>query len=100
MTGEQSFLINPSAPIQVELILIIQVHSMSEMKIRVNFRQSVSGTWVLDRATLKVILVVTLTVVSPALLFYTIYKGTKVPIADVTSVAAIQEAGFNRGQHR
>ena len=43
VTGDQSFLINPSAPVQVALVETIQVPPMSEMEIRGEARQPVSG---------------------------------------------------------
>ena len=97
-----------SEPVTVSLVKTVQVPPMSEMEIGGEVQQLASGTWVVERVSLKASDVVARAVVCPGgnhgvcmrvinltTDIVTLYKGTKVatlePVDDATPVAAIKQ---------
>ena len=94
--------------VTVSLVKTVQVPPMSEMEIRGEVKQLVSGTWVVERVPLKTSVEVARAVVCPGSGYgvcmrvinptsdhVTLYKGTKVailePVDDATPVAAVKQ---------
>ena len=113
VTGDRSAPEDNLEPVTVSIVKTVQVPPMSEMEIRGEVKQLVSGTWVVERVPLKASVVVAravvcpgsnhgvcMRVINPTPDMVTLYKGTKVAILeavdDTTPVAAVRQ-GFTLG---